>query len=235
MLTTIAAGAIAVQAAHQPVSFSDFGVILEKMPFGRAPQIPVAPVPANPAPTKEERDIYGNMRVCFMDITQDGLRVAIVDNKLNETYQLGIGESDRSLKLLDADYDRELAFVQKDGYGPQWINSQGLSEATAPSAGTRSNRSSRRSSPGARRSVTEQNTRSAELEARLKRREEILQQRREESAANSANPEELRAKLLEYNMDLIRAGGELGPPLPIPLTREQDDQLVAEGVLPPAE
>ena len=34
-------------------------------------------------------------------------------------------------------------------------------------------------------------------------------------------------------MDLIRAGGTLGPPLPIQLTKEMDDQLVREGVLEP--
>jgi hypothetical protein len=36
-------------------------------------------------------------------------------------------------------------------------------------------------------------------------------------------------------MELIRAGGDLGPALPIPLTPEQDDQLVREGALPPTE
>jgi hypothetical protein len=34
-------------------------------------------------------------------------------------------------------------------------------------------------------------------------------------------------------MDLIRSRGEKGPPLPIPLTPEMDQQLVQEGVLAP--
>jgi hypothetical protein len=43
--------------------------------------------------------------------------------------------------------------------------------------------------------------------------------------------EETRENLRQYQMEVIRAGM---PPLPIPLTKEMDDQLVAEGILPPA-
>jgi hypothetical protein len=44
--------------------------------------------------------------------------------------------------------------------------------------------------------------------------------------------EEIRANLQDYQMEVIRSGM---PPLPIPLTQEMDDTLVAEGVLPPPE
>jgi len=37
------------------------------------------------------------------------------------------------------------------------------------------------------------------------------------------------------NMELIRAQGSKGPPLPLQLTPEDDAQLVSEGVLPPAD
>lgn len=42
---------------------------------------------------------------------------------------------------------------------------------------------------------------------------------------------EIRKNLQDYQMEVIRTGM---PPLPVPLTQEMDDQLVAEGVLPPA-
>jgi hypothetical protein len=42
---------------------------------------------------------------------------------------------------------------------------------------------------------------------------------------------EIRENLQQYQMEVIRSGM---PPLPIPLTKEMDDQLVEEGVLPPA-
>jgi hypothetical protein len=47
--------------------------------------------------------------------------------------------------------------------------------------------------------------------------------------------EALVKHLEQYQMDLIRAGGDKGPPLPMELTPEMDAQLVKEGVLPPNE
>lgn len=44
--------------------------------------------------------------------------------------------------------------------------------------------------------------------------------------------EEIRKDLQDYQMHVIREGM---PPLPVPLTKEMDDQLVSEGVLSPVE
>jgi hypothetical protein len=52
-------------------------------------------------------------------------------------------------------------------------------------------------------------------------------------AQSKIPPEELERHLRQYNMELIRAKGENGPPLPIPLTDEEDNRLVVEGFLPP--
>ena len=46
---------------------------------------------------------------------------------------------------------------------------------------------------------------------------------------------ESQKHLEQYQMELIRAGGEKGPPLPMPMTPEMDAQLVKEGVLPSLE
>gem|GEM_PF-774900 len=46
---------------------------------------------------------------------------------------------------------------------------------------------------------------------------------------------EAQKHLEQYQKELIRAGGEKGPPLPMPVTPEMDAQLVKEGVLPPLE
>jgi hypothetical protein len=71
-------------------------------------------------------------------------------------------------------------------------------------------------------------------EERLRKRREILEERRRQSELQSqAGPEALKAQLQEHQMELIRAKGKLGPPLPMTLTKEMDDQLVSEGVLPP--
>jgi len=45
----------------------------------------------------------------------------------------------------------------------------------------------------------------------------------------------LQKSLVGAQMELIRARGTKGPPLPLALTPEMDDQLVKEGVLPPTQ
>jgi len=52
-------------------------------------------------------------------------------------------------------------------------------------------------------------------------------------AETNITQEERVRKLREYNLELIRARGAKGPPLPIELTPDEDAQLVQEGVLPP--
>lgn len=66
---------------------------------------------------------------------------------------------------------------------------------------------------------------------------EVMEQRRRliQPSALSATDQPLEKRLQNYQMDLIRAKGMKGPPLPIQLTPEADEQLVAEGVLPPQE
>jgi len=69
---------------------------------------------------------------------------------------------------------------------------------------------------------------------RLKWRREMREKRNQELLAVSTNANRMtEAQLREYNLKIIEAGGELGPALPIPLTQEEDDELVRKGVLPP--
>jgi hypothetical protein len=59
---------------------------------------------------------------------------------------------------------------------------------------------------------------------RLRRRGQVIQRPR-------LDGEDLKRYLQEYQKQLIRTRQ---PPLPMPLTKEMDDQLVDEGALPPA-
>ncbi|OGV65209.1 MAG: hypothetical protein A2498_12445 [Lentisphaerae bacterium RIFOXYC12_FULL_60_16] len=65
---------------------------------------------------------------------------------------------------------------------------------------------------------------------------ELEERRRQMGEAPTIIPEELKKQLESYQLELIRAGGAKGPPLPLPmpLTQEMDDRLVEEGVLAPA-
>ncbi len=67
-------------------------------------------------------------------------------------------------------------------------------------------------------------------ERRRQRLEEIRRQREE---ARQMSEEEVVRQLREHQLRLIREGRSM--PLPIPLTPEEDAQLVDEGILPPLE
>lgn len=69
----------------------------------------------------------------------------------------------------------------------------------------------------------------------LKQRQEQRNPRRTNTQQPRLSGDELKKRLQDYNMKVLRAKGELGPPLPIHLTPEQDKQLVEEGILPPRE
>ena len=64
------------------------------------------------------------------------------------------------------------------------------------------------------------------------RREALLIKQEEMRKTPGLSGEELQKHLQEIQMDAIRKGL---PPLPIPLTKEMDDKLVSEGVIPPIE
>jgi hypothetical protein len=121
-----------------------------------------------------------------------------------------------------------------------------LGAATVPAAGTGKTTSSVIMPVGTAASVvtTPDNTTltmtpgaTPTMSAQEKERAEVLEQRRSriQPSAISATNQTLAQRLQNYQMDLIRAGGAKGPPLPIQLTPEADSQLVNEGVLPPQE
>ena len=143
--------------------------------------------------------------------------------------------------MVDADYEKEAAKLQK-GADAFWINMAGQvspgsdgsepvfapSPAAGPSPAGMPFATVAPPSPGGRISYAERvKLRRAAMEERRKQQEEAMKKE------PVVSPEEKEKQLKEYQMDLIRAGGEKGPALPLPLTKEMDDQLVAEGVLPP--
>ncbi len=65
-------------------------------------------------------------------------------------------------------------------------------------------------------------------------RDAVMAARRAQmGVTNTLSGDALQQHIQQYQMDLIRARGAKGPPLPIQLTPEMDQQLVQEGVLPP--
>ncbi len=221
-----------------------YQVILDREPFGAIPVAPpVVEAPVNPLIPDAPPAFIKRLRMCAITDTDDyGLRVGIVDIKAKpaKSYFFRLGDTQDGIEMIDANYEREGALLKHDGQA-YWIYLDGTMDngtaiAKAIGAHKPPPRAARPRSVGRSRTPGTPATAptSGSYAERLRKRREILEDRRKKAVAReSAGPEALKKQLQDYQMELIRAGGELGPALPIPLTQEMDKKLVAEGVLPP--
>lgn len=212
------------------VPFDRYEIILQRKPFGA---VPVSPVSKGPqAPDVPETDpenpprgaFVETLRMCALTETAFGLRVGIVDikSKPQVSYFLYEGETENGVELVEADYVGERALLKKDGEEYYLSMNSGAPPSAAPTASKAGTIVTQKSSVK-RMSYAERLRRRREAEAaRLAK----LQEKPKISG------EDLEQHLRQIQMDAIRQGI---PALPIPLTKEMDDQLVAEGVLQPME
>jgi len=191
-----------------------------RKPFGAVPVKMNQQEARKPIPAAES--FLKHLRLCAITDTEFGVRVGFVDlkSKPPKSYYLALGDSEDGIELVDADYEEEAAFLRK-GAEEGWIRmSGGAGTANAPLVAV---------------SARRKPSRSSYAERRRRRREAVLAARTKLDAQPRLTGEALKEHLEQYQMNLIRAGGALGPPLPLPLTKKMDDQLVAEGVLSPLE
>ncbi len=218
---------VSVEAGPEMRDFSRYQVIITRRPFGAPPVragTRVRPPPAVADPFKNYR---------LVGITRgdaDDVSVGIVDIGSNpaKSIFLNLGSSDQDLMLVDADFELEGALIRK-GRDEKWLYLGG-------------------SMPGGSSMTTARTSASGATKATSKGVSSYIERMRARRARgrtvttviqpSKLKGEELKKHLQEYNMELIRkaAKGDGGaPPLPIPLTPEQDKQLVEEGVLPAQE
>ena len=197
--------------------FARYQPILDRKVFGSAPAMAMpAGAPGRPTPPPVLPPAFAkNLKVVALVDDPDGIRVGFIDisHKPPKNYLLRIGESQDGYEVLDADTEKEGVLLRK-GDMMYWIYMGGSSAPVASAVPAGAGTSPERSS----------------YAERLKARREALKKRQEQ--APNVGPDELEKQLRKHNMELIRAGGKLGPPLPIQLTPEEDAQLVQEGVLP---
>jgi hypothetical protein len=221
-------GVFCAGSAWAAYDFARYAVILERQPFGEPP--PANMAPAQPVNTAPVRSFVQELKVRMCAITEHpdfGVRVGLAaqaspGSKETRNYYMRIGETQGGITLVDADVEEEAALL-KHGGEEVWLSMRegavGLGAAPEPVAGN----TAPPDAEAGRMSYAE----------RLRLRREMRRVHQEEKKQPQLTGEDLERHLMEYQMELIRAGGALGPPLPIPLTKEMDDQLVAEGVLPP--
>ncbi len=208
--------------------FNRYKIILERKPFGDFTELDLAPEPVQ-APVQLP-DFAKHYAMCAITDSYGEIMVGFIDKakKGDETYYyLRVGDTQDGITLVEADYANESAKLSKDGHefwidmtGPKLSNTSGSSSAQSLIART-----------GSGRQVNES------YSSRLKKQREsrIKVESRIKYPKENMTKEEITEHLRKLNMELIRAQGEKGPPLPLQLTPEEDAQLVSEGVLSPAD
>ena len=197
--------------------FARYQVILNRMPFGVEPTPEsLAAALAKPAPP---RDLFTRtLKMCAVtrNLLNGDVQVGLMDLTTKKNYFLRVGETEDGITVVEADYDGETALLRKDGEEARLGMSDAVAMTTVmPSAGAPPAMMGGVAKPVSRGLSPRQAVREVKVEP------------------PKLTGEALEKHLQSYQMDLIRAGGEKGPALPLELTPEMDEQLVKEGVLPP--
>jgi len=223
----IATGLCHAQDAGTEYNRERYDLIVERSPFGADPlnETEVAGQETSATLKTLEREL----RLCFLLKSQTGeIRAGFQNLKAKQgepkSIMLMVGESFRAMKLQEIDIENSTATLLYQGKPLTFELAKGSAAMTAsenrPQPPTQPQRrfgsGFRRTTPPAEPVPPVTQPEEPQLSP-----EELAQQQ-----------EEVREHLQQYQMEVIRSGM---PPLPIPLTQEMDDQLVAEGVLPPAE
>ena len=222
------------------VDLGNYQAIIDRKPFGRAGD-PAANVATNAIlrPDSPLRDI----KMCAIIESEDEPpRVGLQNLKTQKSYLMSVGDMEDGLELVEADFKAERAKIRIDAE-EQWIQIGGGAVPTGNASSGLLKGSSATRPPGVFSALSGSGPSAsnrpsyASLRAGKRAEAEEVRRKRIEAATNlpPVHPEVMESYLREYQMNLIRSGGSMGPALPIPLTQDMDDQLVREGVLPPRE
>lgn len=214
--------------------FSRYEVILARRPFGEPPPAEAVDPGQGPGPETAGPSFADSLRIVALTYSQGDVRVGFVDSAKTppKTYFLFVGERQDGIEVVSASYEEERAVLRKEGDERTLSMAQGgrVVETVRPAAGgaapvrpgAEALMQARRTGPAGGRTASPR----VLSPGRQMRLEE--EQRRLETLPD-LHGQVLEKHLQEYNMEAIRSGA---PPLPIPLTEEQDAQLVTEGLLP---
>ncbi len=211
-------------AADAPADFGRYRIILERQPFGDllseaelAAQQQVQVVPAAPPFVKD-------LQLCFIGEGPMGQRVGFFNKQSKQSYYLYLDQtSDDGITVTQIDYADEKVLLKREDE-EHWLSMGG----STPPASTGAAPAPAKAPP--RDVATRTALRRTSYAERLRQRRAAIQARA--TTKPKLEGEDLKKYLQQYQMDLIRKGQ---PPLPMPLTKEMDDQLVREGHLPAVE
>lgn len=204
--------------------FARYQSIIDRKPFG----VPVIDSSQQTNASVAAADLFTkNLKMVAIKLDRNGkVRVGFVNIVGNKSYYLAIGEvSNDGIEVLDADYHMEAALLKKDNQtGHIYMNGSQMKSSGVPDPMAVVNAVSSGHTSKSQRGLGYFDRMNKRMEDRKKEIDRKI------AATPPMTPEELETHLNNYQMEVIRQGM---PALPIPLTKEMDDQLVAEGVLPP--
>ena len=199
-----------------------YQIIIDRQPFGReliSPEPSVSAIKSEVESIAAAKAAEKELRLCFIFETTKGLIRAGFQNKIvkagePKSIMLGVGDTFKGMKLVDVNIQESTATLDRNGVMIMFS----LNKSAKNTLGNSKTTSTRKFNSGFRSSNT--NDKEIKKEVNVKLTVQQQEQRKQE----------IQESLRQYQMDVIRAGL---PPLPVPLTKQMDDQLVAEGVLPP--
>ena len=199
-----------------------YQIIIDRQPFGReliSPEPSVSSIKIEAEAIAAAKAAEKELRLCFIFETTKGLIRAGFQNKIvkagePKSIMLGVGDTFKGMKLVDVNIQESTATLDRNGVMIMFS----LNKSAKNTLGNSKTTSTRKFNSGFRSSNT--NDKEIKKEVNVKLTVQQQEQRKQE----------IQESLRQYQMDVIRAGL---PPLPVPLTKQMDDQLVAEGVLPP--
>ena len=199
-----------------------YQIIIDRQPFGReliSPEPSVSSIKSEAEAIAAAKSAEKELRLCFIFETTKGLIRAGFQNKIvkagePKSIMLGVGDTFKGMKLVDVNIQESTATLDRNGVMIMFS----LNKSAKNTLGNSKTTSTRKFNSGFRSSNT--NDKEIKKEVNVKLTVQQQEQRKQE----------IQESLRQYQMDVIRAGL---PPLPVPLTKQMDDQLVAEGVLPP--
>tara|TARA_B100000927_G_scaffold211049_1_gene171745 strand:+ start:1057 stop:1725 length:669 start_codon:yes stop_codon:yes gene_type:complete len=196
-----------------------YKIIVDRKPFGQeliSPDPSILAIQAEANAIAAARSAEKELRLCFLFETTHGVIRAGFQNKVvkkgePKSVMLAVGETFKGMKLIDVNINESTATLDRNGVKIMFS----LAKAPKNPSINSKEPTGRKFNSGFR---PQKSTETPKEKIKLTPQEE---ERRKQ---------EIQESLRRYQMDVIRAGL---PALPVPLTKEMDDQLVAEGVLPP--
>ena len=209
-------------AVAPSAGFDRYQIILNRKPFGAAGDVSAAATNAA-AKSASEISFVKGLRLTFLGDLPSGLRVGLVSAaQTNQSFFLSVGEkSEDGIELVAVNYAAEEATLRRGAEmavlkltaTPTNAPAVAIAAPPMPPAPTAPPPPP---DPSARRSFWDRRRGGGTNEAGF--------------GPPRMGAERMEQRLQEYQMRAIRGGM---PPLPVPLTPENDAQLVSEGVLPP--